>query len=397
MANKNGRTCPKCGMNLGQKHLCPICDSPDPEQETERFSDSSGQVRSEGKRAGRVCPKCGMNLGQKHLCPICDKTETEQEKRVENENVSISVSAPAASGDGNRADRDNIAISVSASDHTAAPRRRKSSASSSEPAAPRRTRQSAPSSEPEPTPRRTTRTASEPAAPRRTRQSAPSSEPEPRRTTRTASEPAAPRRTRQSAPSSEPEPEPRRITKAERSDEPARPEPGFLEKVRIKKKTAVFCFIGSLLIYVGLSFALNWIFDISLVRCFVIAAAVFFILSIIALICSDADEFWNILCASGAGLSAIALVPCAPKPVFGLTWRNTLIVDGIVILLLLVCSALDDAGDDFMEKFIPRLFFFPLPLLLVCGLVSWYFALAWWWIALIALILLLLLNKLYNY
>ena len=26
MANNEGRTCPKCGMNLGQKHLCPICD-----------------------------------------------------------------------------------------------------------------------------------------------------------------------------------------------------------------------------------------------------------------------------------------------------------------------------------------------------------------------------------
>jgi len=26
MANNEGRTCPKCGMNLGQKHLCPVCD-----------------------------------------------------------------------------------------------------------------------------------------------------------------------------------------------------------------------------------------------------------------------------------------------------------------------------------------------------------------------------------
>jgi TPR repeat protein len=24
---------------------------------------------------GRICPKCGMNLGQKNLCPICDRTE----------------------------------------------------------------------------------------------------------------------------------------------------------------------------------------------------------------------------------------------------------------------------------------------------------------------------------
>ena len=28
MANNEGRTCPKCGMNLGQKHLCPVCDKP---------------------------------------------------------------------------------------------------------------------------------------------------------------------------------------------------------------------------------------------------------------------------------------------------------------------------------------------------------------------------------
>ena len=27
------------------------------------------------KHGGRVCPKCGMNMGQRHLCPICDKTE----------------------------------------------------------------------------------------------------------------------------------------------------------------------------------------------------------------------------------------------------------------------------------------------------------------------------------
>ena len=29
---------------------------------------------------GRICPKCGMNLGQKHLCPVCDKRETESEQ-----------------------------------------------------------------------------------------------------------------------------------------------------------------------------------------------------------------------------------------------------------------------------------------------------------------------------
>ena len=29
MANNEGRTCPKCGMNLGQRHLCPVCDQPE--------------------------------------------------------------------------------------------------------------------------------------------------------------------------------------------------------------------------------------------------------------------------------------------------------------------------------------------------------------------------------
>ena len=59
--SNNARTCPKCGMNLGQKHLCPVCDNPETEPEPER------------RCGGRVCPKCGMNLGQKHLCPVCDK------------------------------------------------------------------------------------------------------------------------------------------------------------------------------------------------------------------------------------------------------------------------------------------------------------------------------------
>jgi tetratricopeptide (TPR) repeat protein len=27
----------------------------------------------------RTCPKCGMNLGQRHLCPVCDKTEENTE------------------------------------------------------------------------------------------------------------------------------------------------------------------------------------------------------------------------------------------------------------------------------------------------------------------------------
>ena len=42
---------------------------------------------------GRTCPKCGMNLGQKHLCPVCDKTEENTE----------SAPNPAADAGGNTA------------------------------------------------------------------------------------------------------------------------------------------------------------------------------------------------------------------------------------------------------------------------------------------------------
>jgi len=41
----------------------------------------------------RTCPKCGMNLGQRHLCPICDKTEENTEP----------ASNPNADADGNAA------------------------------------------------------------------------------------------------------------------------------------------------------------------------------------------------------------------------------------------------------------------------------------------------------
>jgi len=67
MANNDSiRTCPKCGMNLGQRHLCPVCDKTETEPEQ--------------PQGGRTCPKCGMNLGQKHLCPVCDKTESRSER-----------------------------------------------------------------------------------------------------------------------------------------------------------------------------------------------------------------------------------------------------------------------------------------------------------------------------
>jgi len=47
MANNNGgRVCPKCGMNLGQRHLCPVCDNPAQKDETTGGSaaSSSSQV-----------------------------------------------------------------------------------------------------------------------------------------------------------------------------------------------------------------------------------------------------------------------------------------------------------------------------------------------------------------
>ena len=48
MVNCNGgRTCPKCGMNLGQKHLCPICDQAEPGQDN-----TSGIVSSASSQGG---------------------------------------------------------------------------------------------------------------------------------------------------------------------------------------------------------------------------------------------------------------------------------------------------------------------------------------------------------
>lgn len=44
MANKGGRVCPKCGMNLGQKHLCPICDNPEQEHNPMSGNTSSSQI-----------------------------------------------------------------------------------------------------------------------------------------------------------------------------------------------------------------------------------------------------------------------------------------------------------------------------------------------------------------
>jgi uncharacterized Zn finger protein (UPF0148 family) len=98
MANDNGgRVCSKCGMNLGQKHLCPICDRPEPEEETGSFNASSAQTRNEAVGAGRTCPKCGMNLGQKHLCPVCDAPEPESRTDVGNASAPDLTSEPGAS------------------------------------------------------------------------------------------------------------------------------------------------------------------------------------------------------------------------------------------------------------------------------------------------------------
>jgi hypothetical protein len=35
----------------------------------------------ENNDSARTCPKCGMNLGQKHLCPVCDMIEENAEAR----------------------------------------------------------------------------------------------------------------------------------------------------------------------------------------------------------------------------------------------------------------------------------------------------------------------------
>ena len=54
MANNEGRTCPKCGMNLGQKHLCPVCDKT--EENTESASnpvaDAGGNAASVSSQGG---------------------------------------------------------------------------------------------------------------------------------------------------------------------------------------------------------------------------------------------------------------------------------------------------------------------------------------------------------
>ena len=50
MANSNGRTCPKCGMNLGQKHLCPVCDQS--EENTENRSNQAAEAGGDATSAG---------------------------------------------------------------------------------------------------------------------------------------------------------------------------------------------------------------------------------------------------------------------------------------------------------------------------------------------------------
>ena len=36
---------------------------------------------------GRICPKCGMNLGQRHLCPVCDQAEENTEARPDSAEI----------------------------------------------------------------------------------------------------------------------------------------------------------------------------------------------------------------------------------------------------------------------------------------------------------------------
>ena len=52
MANNSGRTCPKCGMNLGQRHLCPVCDQP--EENTEPASNPNADAPAASQTADYV-------------------------------------------------------------------------------------------------------------------------------------------------------------------------------------------------------------------------------------------------------------------------------------------------------------------------------------------------------
>ena len=49
------------------------------------------------RNGGKTCPKCGMNLGQKHLCPVCDETEGITESSASNPAAGGGNAAPAAS------------------------------------------------------------------------------------------------------------------------------------------------------------------------------------------------------------------------------------------------------------------------------------------------------------
>jgi len=407
MANNEGRTCPKCGMNLGQKHFCPICDKTETETEQERL------------RGGRVCPKCGMNLGQKHLCPVCDRTEPESEQ-------------------GNHADTDSPVISASASD-TPAPRRRRSSASASDTPAPRRTRQSA--------------SASDTPAPRRTRQSARSSSRSRSRTRGTI------------LPELEDLPETTFLPELEDLPEttflPGRngnTSFGDITLSPLGEGTALDELDGAditkllfaVMICIGIFPALKWYFGIGWTNTLILGGAavflpvltglstlisgrhglrgfltgfgsLFLVLLPSLIICTILKCFFGsalwlvlvpivsyILYAVGFGFSIstdktevfagllISLplfigVSLVVKWIFGVDWMSSVIAAAASLLILGICALTFSARNRdtaFGESLLMYTLFLGLPCLAVCIALKWIFGLAWW-IALVAFVFLL--------
>ena len=395
MADKTGRTCPKCGMNLGQKHLCPVCDRTEPESEQEQ------------PREGRTCPKCGMNLGQKHLCPVCDRTEPESEQ-------------------GNHADTDSPVISVSASD-TPAPRRRRSSASASDTPAPRRRRSSASTSD---TP-----------APRRTRQSARSSSRSRSRTRGTI------------LPELEDLPEttflPGRNGNTSFGDITLSPlgEGMALDELDGADITKL---LFAVMICIGIFPALKWYFGIGWTNTLILGGAAVFLpvltglstlisgrhglrgfltgfgslflvllpsLIICAILkCFFGSALWlvlvpivsYILYAVGFGFSIstdktevfagllislplFAGVSLVVKWIFGVDWMSSVIAAAASLLILGICALTFSARNhntEFGESLFMYTLFLGLPCLAVCIALKWIFGLAWW-IALVAFVFLL--------
>ena len=79
MANNEGRTCPKCGMNLGQRHLCPVCDK------TEEITEACPNPAAEEPRASMATEENtepvsnpAADKARKHE-PLCDPSCAHEE------------------------------------------------------------------------------------------------------------------------------------------------------------------------------------------------------------------------------------------------------------------------------------------------------------------------------